>query len=689
MLDDIGEARLKDSTGDGFKWSAEAEVGSFPVLFFSPFEKVERFWFGGAEADAAVGAEDFDEPGVGGAGSKTFHFETQWDFFAVDIGPGVEVGIVPSVAGSGAAFSIGSQGIAFLKLGEESGRFPSKAQRKVASVHAEVVENAAFAASRVEAFPVGCFGGIEIAAVMEAGDDFEDATDFTGASNFEGTLCSGEERHFRTAAHEATALVNFFDNAVCGRKIDAEGLFGEEIFAGVQDVEVDFLVEIVRNGGVDDIDLRVGEECVVVGDFLRAARNDVKPGQDVGIQIGDRDEDWLNRDLGEGAPAGEGARHFAAHEAASDNADVDCFHGELNHLQSGLDAGVIVDHRHESLRDAARIGVLDDIATVDDSGGSLLEETLGAFENFAVTDTATATNEDGNAAGGFDDFVVEAHVVGGIGLDDVCPEFDGLADKVGNLGKVAINHVTSGPGIGLENEGLDHHGHTVVVGLWLEFENVLHALLVHFRSAWDLEEIDADASGVETHGLKHGFLDDETEAGGGEFLSVDVGHISSEDEAGLEASANFLEVLGLSNGQLDRVGFGVNESLDDLGHAFDALEESRLIEEAVINRDIETAVGLGVEKAIEAILFHVELTVNFLEVFHGGLGDLGGRWVVAEDFDRNPTLIVHCAEGLGDRLMIDLAHTGAEEVGVVGVEVCDVFVEVADDVGHVIVNFLA
>ena len=145
----------------------------------------------------------------------------------------------------------------------------------------------------------------------------------------------------------------------------------------------------------------------------------------------------------------------------------------------------------------------------------------------------------------------------------------------------------------------------------------------------------------------------------------------------------------MSDGQLDRVRCGVDEGLDDLGHAFDALEESRLIEEAVINRDIETAVGLGVKKAVETILFHVDLAVNFLEVFHGGLGDLSGRWVVAEDFDGNPTLIVHCAESLGDRFMIDLAHTGAEEVGVVGVEVCDVFVEVANDLGHVIVNFLA
>ena len=192
-----------------------------------------------------------------------------------------------------------------------------------------------------------------------------------------------------------------------------------------------------------------------------------------------------------------------------------------------------MDHGHEGLGDPAWIGVLDDSAPVHDSGGSLVQESLGALEDFAIADATSATNEDGNAAGGFDDFVLEAHVVGGIRFDVVCPKFDGLADKVGNLGKVAINHVTSSLGVGLENEGLDHDGHAVVVGLRFELEDVLHALLVHFGSAWDLEEIDADASGVETHGLKHSFLDDEAEAGGGKFLTVNVGHISSEDEAGL------------------------------------------------------------------------------------------------------------------------------------------------------------
>ena len=44
--------------------------------------------------------------------------------------------------------------------------------------------------------------------------------------------------------------------------------------------------------------------------------------------------------------------------------------------------------------------------------------------------------------------------------------------------------------------------------------------------------------------------------------------------------------------------------LDDLAHVFDALKETGLIEEAMIDGDVEAAVGLGVEEAFEAEGFH-------------------------------------------------------------------------------------
>ena len=46
-------------------------------------------------------------------------------------------------------------------------------------------------------------------------------------------------------------------------------------------------------------------------------------------------------------------------------------------------------------------------------------------------------------------------------------EFDRLADQMENLGEVTVDHVTAGNGVGLEDQRLNHHRHTVVISLRL------------------------------------------------------------------------------------------------------------------------------------------------------------------------------------------------------------------------------
>ena len=62
-------------------------------------------------------------------------------------------------------------------------------------------------------------------------------------------------------------------------------------------------------------------------------------------------------------------------------------------------------------------------------------------------------------------------------------------------------------------------------------------------------------------------------------------------------------MAGLTERELDGVRRGVHQRLDDLVHALDALEETSLVEEAVIHGHIEAAAGLGVEEAFEAEVF--------------------------------------------------------------------------------------
>ena len=107
-----------------------------------------------------------------------------------------------------------------------------------------------------------------------------------------------------------------------GREVDAERLLGEEVFAGGEDVAIQLLMQVVRDGHVDHVDVRVGEERLIVGGLLRAGGDAVEPRERGGIEVGHGREDRADRDVGERAPAGERAGHFATHEAAADDADV-------------------------------------------------------------------------------------------------------------------------------------------------------------------------------------------------------------------------------------------------------------------------------------------------------------------------------------------------------------------------------
>jgi hypothetical protein len=111
-----------------------------------------------------------------------------------------------------------------------------------------------------------------------------------------------------------------------GGEVDAEGFLGEEVFAGGEDVAIELLMQIVRDGHVDHVDVGVGEERLVVGRLLSAGGDAIEPRERGGIEVGHGREDRADRDVREGAPAGESAGHFATHEAAADDADFYVLH---------------------------------------------------------------------------------------------------------------------------------------------------------------------------------------------------------------------------------------------------------------------------------------------------------------------------------------------------------------------------
>mgnify|MGYP003575040640 CR=1 FL=1 len=158
----VGEAAFENGAGDGGEGGLVAEVEAGPALFPGAFEGPEGFGVFGAVADAAVGAEDFDEPGVGFAGGKAFGFEAHGDFVAVDVDFGVEDGVVPGVARGHAAFAVGTLGVDFLELGIDAKGFPAEAEGDVNDVHTEVAHDADFAAGFDLAFPIDRFVRVQI-----------------------------------------------------------------------------------------------------------------------------------------------------------------------------------------------------------------------------------------------------------------------------------------------------------------------------------------------------------------------------------------------------------------------------------------------------------------------------------------------------------------------------------------------
>ncbi len=232
--------------------------------------------------------------------------------------------------------------------------------------------------------------------------------------------------------------------------------------------------------------------------------------------------------------------------------------------------GGVVDDGHEGLDHGGGVGVLDDVAAIDDAVCALPDEDFGAAEDFVVGRAAAAADQDGDGAGDFDNAMVFGGVGGGVGFDNVGAEFNGLPDQREDFARVAIDHVAAGFGVGLEDERLDHQRHGVAVAFGFEQGDVLNALVGDLRLVGDLEEVDDDAGGVEAQGLLDGALDHAAEEGAREIFAIDVGHIGAQGEGGFGAARKVLEEGRLTDGELNYVRAGIDERGDGLAHVFNA-----------------------------------------------------------------------------------------------------------------------
>ena len=248
--------------------------------------------------------------------------------------------------------------------------------------------------------------------------------------------------------------------------------------------------------------------------------------------------------------------------------------------------------------------MLDDVAAVNDARRALLDQPLRAREDFRVRRLAAPAHQHGNAAGDFDHAMVNADIIRRIGLDDVRPELDRLADEREDFFQIAVHHVPARFLVGLEDQGFDHERHAHAVAFRLQAQDVLDALVRDFRLLGNAEQIHHHAHGVQAQRLLDRRLDHAAEERPRQLLAVHVGHIRAQHQRRLGPARQGLQVVRLPDGELDRVRRGGHQRVDAFFQVFNPLQEPALIEEPVVHGHVEAAVGAGVEEPVQTIHFH-------------------------------------------------------------------------------------
>src|SRR3954447_5145397 len=284
LQDRVGEAELPDPAGGAGERGLAADLDVLPELAaVADGEALDDLGARGRELDAAVHAEGAEAPRVHLARRDPLGGERERE-----AGVGVDRGVVPRVAGDGLAVRAGALADDVLEHGVEALGSPTEPQREVQDVHAEVVHHTRAAAELGLALPVDRLGAVEVAGVQERVLGLDQLSQRAAADRVVREQGAREVGHLARAADEDVARLDRLDDAAAGGEVDAERLLAQEVLAGRDRVEVELLVQVVRDREVEDVEVGVVQQmAVIVGRDAQGA-DAVKPGARVVARVADR-----------------------------------------------------------------------------------------------------------------------------------------------------------------------------------------------------------------------------------------------------------------------------------------------------------------------------------------------------------------------------------------------------------------
>src|SRR5260370_24716727 len=277
LLKTIVETGFENRASDSGKSGLRSEIDAKPTLICGTLAAPQRLRLFGAEADSCFGPEELNIPSIRFRWSHSLCFDSHWHLGSIKHYCSVQDCIVPSIADRHSSVAIWPFVYDLLQLSVHSHRLPTESKRNMDCMHTEISHYSNFSTGLQLAFPVDRFRRIQIAAVMEPDPNFQRLPVTLFLNKLNHFLSSRHKWEFGTAPHESFGVRDCSVNLLSRGKIDTERFFGQKIFSRFDNLQINLLMKLMRDSGVDYVDFRICDQFSGRGGNLSDGRYPSKP----------------------------------------------------------------------------------------------------------------------------------------------------------------------------------------------------------------------------------------------------------------------------------------------------------------------------------------------------------------------------------------------------------------------------